>query len=126
MLDVDYVIVGGGSAGCVLANRLSADPAITVALIEAGKPASAFMDRMPVGGMTFLGKPDKMGWLPPSQTASQCAKLVVLRPLNGKDGNRDKGYDDRRGFGKICFSAARRVNDGPAEVSKEAVAAGFR
>ncbi|WP_040892820.1 lycopene cyclase family protein, partial [Verminephrobacter aporrectodeae] len=32
----DYVIAGGGSAGCVLANRLSADPALSVLLIEAG------------------------------------------------------------------------------------------
>lgn len=32
----EYIIVGGGTAGCVLANRLSANPAISVALVEAG------------------------------------------------------------------------------------------
>ena len=34
--DYHYVIVGAGSAGCVLANRLSVDPACQVALLEAG------------------------------------------------------------------------------------------
>ena len=36
-----YVIVGAGPSGCVVANRLSADPACRVALLEAGGPAGA-------------------------------------------------------------------------------------
>ncbi|MDQ2779103.1 MAG: GMC family oxidoreductase N-terminal domain-containing protein [Pseudomonadota bacterium] len=45
----DSIIVGGGSAGCVLANRLSADPARRVLLVEAGAATRHFWLRLPVG-----------------------------------------------------------------------------
>jgi choline dehydrogenase len=50
----DYVIAGGGSAGCVLANRLSENPASRVVLLEAGGSADGFMNRMPAGGMKMM------------------------------------------------------------------------
>ena len=45
----DYIIVGAGSAGCVLANRLSADPACRVLLLEAGGADRGFWLKLPVG-----------------------------------------------------------------------------
>lgn len=48
-MDFDYVIVGAGSAGCILANRLSADPACNVLVLEAGGSDRNFWIRLPVG-----------------------------------------------------------------------------
>ncbi len=45
----DYIIIGGGSAGCVLANRLTADPAVKVTLLEAGPESNSVFYRMPAG-----------------------------------------------------------------------------
>jgi len=53
----DYVIVGGGSAGCVLANRLSADPHTTVALLEAGGDGTGLLLRVPIGAVATLPRP---------------------------------------------------------------------
>lgn len=48
MNSYDYIIVGAGSAGCVLANRLSTDPNTTVLLLEAGKPDNKLEIRVPI------------------------------------------------------------------------------
>lgn len=53
----DYIIVGGGSAGCVLANRLSQDPEVSVLLLEAGGKDDWIWVHIPVGYLYCIGNP---------------------------------------------------------------------
>jgi choline dehydrogenase len=53
----DYVIVGAGTAGCVLANRLSADPDVRVLLLEAGGKDDWIWIHIPVGYLYCIGNP---------------------------------------------------------------------
>ena len=55
--EFDYVIAGGGTAGCVLANRLSADPDVKVLLLEAGGKDNWIWIHIPVGYLFCIGNP---------------------------------------------------------------------
>ncbi|PKO69396.1 MAG: choline dehydrogenase [Betaproteobacteria bacterium HGW-Betaproteobacteria-16] len=58
----DYIVIGAGTAGCLLANRLSADPARRVLLIEAGRKDDYHWIHIPVGYLYCIGNP-RTDWL---------------------------------------------------------------
>jgi len=60
--EFDYIIVGAGSAGCVLANRLSADPGKRVLLLEAGGKDNWIWFHIPVGYLFAIGNP-RSDWM---------------------------------------------------------------
>ena len=70
----DYVIIGAGTAGCVLANRLSADPAVSVLLLEAGGQDDWIWIHIPVGYLYCIGNP-RTDW---------CYRTEADAGLNGR------------------------------------------
>jgi choline dehydrogenase-like flavoprotein len=77
----DYIIVGAGSAGCVLANRLSENQAVSVCLIEAGPVDSHPLIHAPIG-FSFMGENKKVNW---------CFETIPQRQLNGRRGYQPRG-----------------------------------
>jgi choline dehydrogenase len=62
MTNYDYIIIGAGSAGCVLANRLTADSDTTVLLLEAGNPATKPEIHSPSATLSLLGSEVDWGY----------------------------------------------------------------
>jgi hypothetical protein len=65
----DYIIVGAGTAGCLLANRLTADPSKRVLLIEAGQKDDYHWIHIPVGYLYCIGNP-RTDWLYQTEPAA--------------------------------------------------------
>ena len=80
-MEFDVVIVGGGSAGCVLAGRLSEDPAVQVALIEAGPPDTSALIHYPAG-IALMAR---------TEIVSQGLNTVPQPGLNGRIGFQPRG-----------------------------------
>jgi choline dehydrogenase len=82
----DYVIVGSGAAGSVLANRLSADPKVTVCVLEAGPPDRNPFIHIPAGFIKTLANPD-VTWQfktePLEMTGGRRISTVQGRTLGG-------------------------------------------
>ena len=77
----DYVIVGGGSAGCVLAGRLSEDPAVSVCLLEAGGGGNSGFVNVPIGAVAMI----------PTRLNNWAFETVPQPGLGGRRGYQPRG-----------------------------------
>tara|TARA_B110000008_G_scaffold46284_1_gene44434 strand:+ start:1515 stop:3194 length:1680 start_codon:yes stop_codon:yes gene_type:complete len=80
MKEYDFIILGAGSAGCVLANRLSSNPDFNVCLIEAGSKDTDVRLHVPLG-FAFLGNGSKYSWNYNTEPQKEFAKVKVLEPV---------------------------------------------
>jgi choline dehydrogenase-like flavoprotein len=81
MSEYDYVVVGGGSAGCVVASRLSEDPGVSVCLLEAGNAGDNWIVNTPIATALML----------PSKINNWAFETVPQPGLNGRRGYQPRG-----------------------------------
>ncbi len=79
--EFDYIIIGAGTAGCVMAERLGADPAVRILVLEAGPPDDWIWVKIPVGYIYCIGNP-RTDW---------CFRTVDEPGLNGRSINYARG-----------------------------------
>ncbi|HTD06476.1 choline dehydrogenase [Undibacterium sp.] len=77
----DYIVVGGGAGGCVLAGRLSEDPAVSVALLEAGGEGDSWVVKTPAAVIAML----------PTKLNNWAFETVPQPGLNGRRGYQPRG-----------------------------------
>jgi choline dehydrogenase len=75
----DYIIIGGGSAGCVLANRLSEDSNVSVCLLEAGPPDRSPFIHIPLGIIQVMMDP-KINWMFTSEPQEHLKNRNIFMP----------------------------------------------
>ncbi|MET0541885.1 MAG: GMC family oxidoreductase N-terminal domain-containing protein, partial [Variovorax sp.] len=79
--EFDYVVVGGGSGGCVVASRLTEDPNVTVCLLEAGGPDKSVFVHAPAGLIAMM----------PTRINNWAFETVPQKGLNGRRGYQPRG-----------------------------------
>ena len=110
--EFDYVIVGAGSSGCVLANRLSEDENVSVLVIEAGGPDKSFLFHWPAGFAKMTKGIASWGWstVPQQHMSKRVLWYTQARIVGGGSTINAQVYT--RGNGKDYDSWARQGCDG--------------